>query len=131
MILAAIRAFSVGRDAKNDVVIKEPSVARMHCELVFARDERYYITDCGSINGTKLARHGQWLSIQQEYVGPRDVLLLGNYQTSVGALIERIPFATITDGKGKPRRSADPEPTPSVIQAVRRDPGTGDIIHGD
>ncbi len=44
---------TVGSSPKNEVVLSDPTVSRVHCEIVIDRD-RYVIRDLGSTNGTKL-----------------------------------------------------------------------------
>ena len=42
---------SIGRDVKNDLVIQNPQVSRVHAEIRF-QDEEYEIVDLGSTSGT-------------------------------------------------------------------------------
>src|SRR6187551_2483998 len=42
---------SVGRDKTNEIVLNDASVSRHHCEIE-TRNEKYYINDSGSLNGT-------------------------------------------------------------------------------
>jgi hypothetical protein len=44
---------TIGRDAKNDLTLTSPTVSREHAALTF-QDERWYIEDRGSYNGTFL-----------------------------------------------------------------------------
>ncbi|MBN2796013.1 MAG: FHA domain-containing protein [Clostridia bacterium] len=46
--------FRIGRGYENDLVLdKEPSVGRVHCEIVH-EDETFFLLDCNSTNGTYL-----------------------------------------------------------------------------
>ncbi len=42
---------SVGRGASNTITLAEPLVSRHHCEI-FQRQDRLWVRDCGSLNGT-------------------------------------------------------------------------------
>jgi predicted component of type VI protein secretion system len=44
---------TIGRDAGNDLTFDSPSVSREHAALTF-RDDRWYVEDRGSFNGTFL-----------------------------------------------------------------------------
>jgi len=44
---------TIGRDAGNDLTFASPSVSREHAALTF-RDDRWYVEDRGSFNGTFL-----------------------------------------------------------------------------
>ena len=43
---------TVGRSKQSDVVIDDPRASRNHAEIFRAREDRYLVTDLGSINGT-------------------------------------------------------------------------------
>ena len=44
---------AIGRDASNDLVFESPTVSRRHALVTF-REDRWWIEDCGSFNGTFL-----------------------------------------------------------------------------
>jgi hypothetical protein len=44
---------AIGRDPQNDLVLESAAVSREHARVVFA-DERWYVEDRGSFNGTYL-----------------------------------------------------------------------------
>ncbi|MFN3714894.1 MAG: FHA domain-containing protein [Alcanivoracaceae bacterium] len=44
--------YAMGRDKSNDIVIDEEGVGNFHAELRVEADDRVFITDAGSINGT-------------------------------------------------------------------------------
>ena len=50
--LAGDRTFRIGRSDKSNVVLNEDLVSRNHAMLQRSDRGRFYITDCGSRNGT-------------------------------------------------------------------------------
>lgn len=44
--------YSIGRDKSNDIVIDEEGISGFHAELRVEDDDRVFLTDAGSINGT-------------------------------------------------------------------------------
>jgi adenylate cyclase len=48
------RPFRIGRDEKCDAVLTDTDVSRKHAMLQRTEDDRYYLSDLGSINGTHL-----------------------------------------------------------------------------
>ncbi len=48
-----VQDLTIGRDAENDVVFESAAVSREHAAITF-RDERWYVEDRGSFNGTFL-----------------------------------------------------------------------------
>jgi transcriptional regulator with GAF, ATPase, and Fis domain len=44
---------SIGRDTLNEIVLNDASVSRRHC-IIEKRDENYFISDSGSLNGTSV-----------------------------------------------------------------------------
>lgn len=44
--------YAIGRDKSSDIVIDEEGVSGFHAELRVEQDDRIFITDAGSINGT-------------------------------------------------------------------------------
>ena len=44
--------YAIGRDASNDIVLDEEGVSGFHAELRVEDDDRVFLTDAGSINGT-------------------------------------------------------------------------------
>ncbi|MGE5146717.1 MAG: FHA domain-containing protein [Candidatus Eiseniibacteriota bacterium] len=124
-----MKAYTIGRGQKADIVIAESSVSRIHAELVSTDDGRYYLTDCGSKYGTFIQRDSEWKKIRQVYVRPRDPVKLGEYQTTAAQLMDmlpedkRHPKVTIVEGDVVPAPKSDLPSGP-----VERDPETGEII---
>ena len=44
--------YAIGRDKSNDIVIDEDGISGFHAELRVEDDDRIFLTDAGSINGT-------------------------------------------------------------------------------
>jgi hypothetical protein len=44
--------FTLGRVAENDIVVADYSVSKWHAEIIMKQGSMFYITDCGSTNGT-------------------------------------------------------------------------------
>lgn len=104
-----MRAFTIGRSRKSDVVIDHASVSREHAELVATEEGRYYLTDCSSANGTYRLKHGEWKQIRQEFIAPDEVIILGEYKTSARKLASALPTQA--------RRALIPEGELVVIEA--------------
>ena len=85
-------AIRVGRGRDMDVVLGDGSVSRHHLDLtVFPSPaagggRSYRLEDLGSTNGTKVLRHGRWIQVRRESVGPREQLRLGDYRTTAADL---------------------------------------------
>jgi pSer/pThr/pTyr-binding forkhead associated (FHA) protein len=124
-----MKAYTIGRGQKADIVVTHASVSRMHAELVSTDDGRFYLTDCGSTYGTYVQRDDAWKRIRQVYVRLRDPLKLGDYETSAAQLMEmlpedkRHPRVTIIEGDVEASPKSDLPSGP-----VERDPETGEII---
>lgn len=121
--------FRIGRADTADIRLTDTSVSRLHAELLLTADGRYYLTDCQSSGGTSVQknRDGQWSRIKQAYVASSDLLLLGQYQTSVEELALQIK-----NGRGAAKLAGlagEPDPKDELPQGpVRRDLATGEIL---
>ena len=81
------RRLRIGRGRDMDVVVKSESVSREHAELVVSgAGGQFRLIDCGSTNGTRVLRRGRWQRVQEDVVGPREHIKLGDYQTTPLAL---------------------------------------------
>jgi pSer/pThr/pTyr-binding forkhead associated (FHA) protein len=124
--------FRIGRADSADIQLTDPTISRLHAEILLTADGRFYLTDCQSSSGTSVQQRGasQWSRIQQSYVDKTDRVLLGQYQTSVEELV-----LNIKDGKGAGRLqglgggSAAPSPQDDLPEGpVRRDLSTGEVL---
>jgi pSer/pThr/pTyr-binding forkhead associated (FHA) protein len=124
-----MKAYTIGRGQKADIVVADASVSRVHAELVSTDDGRYYLTDCGSTYGTFIQRDNAWKRIRQVYVRARDPVKLGEYETSAAQLMDMLPAekrhprVTVIEGDVLPAPKSDLPSGP-----VERDPETGEII---
>ena len=124
-----MKAYTIGRGQKADIVIADTSVSRIHAELVATDDGRYYLTDAGSKYGTFVRRDEAWKQIRQVYVRARDPLKLGEYETTAAKLMDMLPEekrhakVTIVEGDVEASPKSDLPRGP-----VERDPETGEII---
>jgi sigma-B regulation protein RsbU (phosphoserine phosphatase) len=64
----------IGRSPESEILIEEPLVSRRHAE-VFRADNRYYVRDSGSLNGTFL--DGKRI-FQPSELSPGNVIAVGN-----------------------------------------------------
>lgn len=90
---AAIRTMkfqtlTVGRSPDSDVRIRDETVSRRHAELTVTSGGRYYVTDCGSLRGTRVFRSGEWIPLRQGYVDLDERLRFGKFETKLARLLE-------------------------------------------
>ena len=99
------RRLRIGRGRDMDVVVKSESVSREHAELVVSGPGgQFRLIDCGSTNGTRVLRHGRWQRVQEDVVGPREHIKLGDYQTTPLAL-ERMAQPHASGHRGQQQHS--------------------------
>lgn len=69
-------------------VAGQESISHDHLEIMVTPDERYYIRDLESANGTFVLEDGAWTRIQPAAEVSSDTpLRLGDFQTTVGELL--------------------------------------------
>ena len=125
--------YKIGRNSDMDIHIGDPTVSRIHAELVVTANGEYYLTDCGSSGGSYVARNGEWIPIRQDFISPTDIILLGRYQTTAQQLITMVAQG---DRHNKGDRDSGEERTPLPTDDlpegdVQRDPKYGRIIPKD
>ena len=69
----------IGRASANDIVIEDPSVSRKHARVTCEND-RYFIEDLGSLNGTRV----DGVTAVRSEVTAGSVVKLGKIEVSVG-----------------------------------------------
>ena len=122
--------YRIGRRSDMDIRIDDPTVSRIHAELVVTANGAFYLTDCNSSGGTYVARNGEWIRITQDFISATDAILLGRYQTTAPQLTAIIPQGTQpqkTDGYSSEEKT--PLPKDDLPEGpVRRKIETGEII---
>ena len=121
--------YKIGRNSDMDIRIDDPTVSRIHAELVVTANGEFYLTDCGSSGGSYVARNGEWIPIRQEFISPTDAILLGRYQTTAPQLIAMVAR---DDNKGDDHSGEEKPPTNDLPRGpVRRKIETGEIIENE
>lgn len=117
-----IESLIVGRNPSADIVLDNDSVSRNHLRITPISQKMFQIDDLQSSNGTwRLGKSGQQEAIVQGYVGLHDVLLVGEYQTTVAALLARVAQRSASARSETPSATAaDDEP---YSRYVRTDDG--------
>lgn len=75
MFVLDVARMTVGRRPESDVFLDDVTVSRDHAVIV-RRDGRYYIDDCGSLNGTYVNRR----RIESHQLSDGDELQIGKYK---------------------------------------------------
>ena len=126
--------YLVGRSIEADIVVSDPTVSRLHAELVRSTNGTWYLTDRCSTGGTHVLDGGDWIPIEQDFVQPGDRLRLGGFECTLDELLRRLP-AGPGDGAAVGARAmgdissggttvGDDRPSGAVI----RKPDTGEIV---
>lgn len=120
--------YSIGRSADIRTPADERSVSGLHADVTITSDDRYYLTDRNSTNGTRVLRGGRWQTVRQEYVGLHEPLRLGSLETTLALLLDAVAVH-------RPPASPEPEMPPPAASPVprerpRRNPKTGEVIDG-
>lgn len=118
--MADFSIYRIGRGLDADIRIDDASVSRFHAELLKTASGLYHMTDCGSLNGTYLARDGSWEPVRQAYIAAGDVIRLGAHQIEAGQLISMIPWSSGTEERKSDRREQERDSRPFTEQKLRR-----------
>ncbi len=125
--------YKIGRNSDMDIRLDDPTVSRIHAELVVTANGEYYLTDSDSSGGSYVARNGEWIPIRQEFIAPTDAILLGRYQTTAPQLIAMVARGN-DDNKSDDHSGEERTPLPKddlPEGPVRRKKGTGEIIQNE
>ncbi|MGK0399339.1 MAG: pSer/pThr/pTyr-binding forkhead associated (FHA) protein [Gammaproteobacteria bacterium] len=79
------KTYIIGR--QGHIRINDPAVSKQHAELQIINGE-IFIRDLGSTNGTFLVKNQRLVPIQAVYVQIDQLLLFGNKQYTIRALLE-------------------------------------------
>ena len=95
------QTLTIGRSRDADIQIRDETVRRRHAELTVTRNGRYYVTDCGSLRGTRVFRGGEWTALRQGYVDPDERLRFGKFETKLAHLLEDNATKSKPTGQGQ------------------------------
>ncbi|PCJ26901.1 MAG: hypothetical protein COA96_04535 [SAR86 cluster bacterium] len=129
--MAKVNAYSIGRSKEADIQLNDPTVSRVHAELVITPSGKYYLTDCGSSGGTYTLQGNEKAAIKQSYVEQSDNLSFGEYHTTVQQLVAMIddPTGFGNSDHGKKGKKVAPSPQDDLPEGpVKRNPASGEII---
>lgn len=79
------RTYIIGRE--GHIYINDPAVSKQHAELQIINGE-IFIRDLDSTNGTFLVKNQRLVPIHEGYVQINQLIVLGNKQYTVRALLE-------------------------------------------
>lgn len=111
-----MKTYTIGRGKKADIILADAdnTVSKYHLELVKDNKNNFYLTDCGSLNGTFLWKNGYWVKIKQTYVTPNSIIRLGtHYQIHIEKLLTFINTNMLLD---------------NTENSIMRNPETGEIL---
>lgn len=111
-----MKRFRIGRAESNEIVVNDPSVSREHAELVKVDRGIFLLRDLGSTYGTS-ARHGSdWHLVTAENVGYGTPIRIGEYETTVAALLRDLdPLAVyMNPAPAPPWAAAEPRLSPEA-----------------
>ena len=91
------RTLTIGRSSDCDVRIRDQTVSRLHAELTVTNAGRYYLTDCGSLRGTRVLQGGDWALHHQGYVDLSAKLQFGTFETRLERLLDGKSLAITAD----------------------------------
>lgn len=82
-----MKRYTIGRDETNDVIISDKSVSRQHAELYELGGDMFKLVDSGSSNGTWCLGDAGWKPVISAELESDAMVKLGDYSTSVAALL--------------------------------------------
>ncbi|MBF0423000.1 MAG: FHA domain-containing protein [Magnetococcales bacterium] len=85
-----MKTYWIGRQPEVDIVLEMESISNLHAELVVTDDGEYFLTDCGSTNGTFRRKEGQWQRFRQAFITPDEPLRLGSLETTARKLLAKL-----------------------------------------
>ncbi len=79
--------YIVGRE--GHIYVNDPSISREHAEIKFI-DGKIRLRDLNSSNGTYLVKANQWVSVQEGYVKPQQIIAMGQQEYTVQDLLAKV-----------------------------------------
>jgi pSer/pThr/pTyr-binding forkhead associated (FHA) protein len=127
---------TIGRDSKNDIVLKDASVADEHASIEAINGNRLIIRDLGTRSGTYLWREDSWTQALLIQLGPQDRIRFGNHemswqdlaQTSAGLGLGPVDSKTLRNAGLLLAGKASDKP---VFENPKRNPITGSVEERD
>lgn len=86
------KSYVIGR--KGQIQLLDKTTSSKHAELAFM-DDRLYLTDLGSTNGTYLVDHGKKKRFKEGYIEMDQIVSFGNYICSVKELVARAQIVSL------------------------------------
>lgn len=124
------RALIIGRDAGCELRLDQDTVSRRHASLRVDGDGRYHLEDLGSSNGTWRRAAAGWERVGSAALRDDDVLRFGEVETTLRALLGRVPAVLIAGGLPPgdgPLLASAEAPGEAPLDRPRRNPETGEI----
>lgn len=117
----------------------QPSISNLHAELSVTDDNRYFLTDKDSTNGTEILSGNEWTRIRQTWVALDQPIRLGRkVETSVRKMLQMIDDGHSVSARVGLSVSKEDDPIAPTKRprspgrgAVRIDPNTGEPIVDD
>src|SRR5262245_2254005 len=91
MSLMDQQVYIVGREpdpSQPRIVLKDPSISRIHASLTKGSDGRYLLKDLKSSNGTFVRDQGGWRRVESASLFVQDEARFGAYVTTVANLVK-------------------------------------------
>ena len=107
-----MKTFTVGRGDEADVNLQDESISRVHLVVEVINNSQVKLNDLNSTNGSYLLRNVGKISLSdKQVVNVYDRILIGDYETTVEALLNLMPNTTtsspLNDTSGGTTQSDD------------------------
>jgi len=102
-----MKTYTIGREAEAMIQCGDDTVSTIHAEITVTDDERYYLVDRCSKNGTKVLTDEGFRPHTKDYVAADAVILLGEFRTTVSQLMALVQ---------------------PMVERYKRNPKTGTIV---
>jgi len=86
--------YTIGKKRSCDIVLNEDTVSGIHAEIIFTNDNKIYLCDKNSLNGTFLLTNKKFKKIQNIKLSPTDVVRFGLCEIAAKELFECIHMVT-------------------------------------
>lgn len=96
-----------GRGTGNYIGIRDQRVSRRHAEI-YVVDDRVFLRDLGSKNGTFVLDHGRVARLDEGYVRPQQLVSFGGCLRRVSKLIAEASTNADQADAGRPENGSSP-----------------------